>query len=269
MSVIVGTFVKTPNEKKDYTVDWSADLATGETISSSDFEVVGSPASLTLSGETNDNTTATVLTEGGDAGEKYQIRNTVTTSQGNVIESIIEVRVQFLVLGTNTYGEADAADEYFSLAQNNTWLGYAASAREGFLVRATRLLDRQEWVGSKTSSSQALKWPRSETNIDGVEDSVIPTDIQNACYELAAAIADGSEVENEQNNAQKIQSLKAGSVALTYFRGAEGVSTRFPQIVHELVGKYLSGSSPTLVGVSTGTDGSSVTEDTFGLSRGV
>jgi len=102
-----------------------------------------------------------------------------------------------------------------------------------------------------------------------VTNGVIPEDIRRACYELAALIGDGSEVENEANTSQKLQAIKAGSVALTYFRGAEGSSRRFPQAVHELVHKYLSGSSPYLSGVATGVSGESVTAANLGFNRGI
>jgi len=168
----------------------------------------------------------------------------------------------------DVYATIEDADAYLGAAYHaDSWRALTDDDVKGMLlVTATRTLGRQTWLGSKTVSTQPLAWPRSETGVTGVTDTVVPEDIINASIELALAILDGSTVQDDQNTAQKIQTLKAGSVGLTYFREAEGKPLRFPLIVWELVKKYL-GSAIMIVGASSsGTDGVSVTDTDFGRS---
>lgn len=265
--MIVGTFAKTPDEVKDFTIDWSLDLATGEVISSS---TITPPSGITVPANSFSDSLVTLSISGGMLGEKYDIVNTIVTSRSNVLDASILVRVSYLALGDNTLCELDPADNYHALAQNTTWMAYNVSAREGYLVRATRILNRQRWLGEKYDSAQALVWPRSGTGVDGVEDDAVPQAIQDACAELALMIGSGSyDVENDANQAQKLQSIKAGSVGLTYFRGAEGRPHRFPLIVNELLRDYLAGGDLSIGMTATGTDGVSSTEDDFGHAEGL
>lgn len=116
------------------------------------------------------------------------------------------------------------------------------------LVSSTRLLDRQNWQGEKTSDGQPLQWPRTGVTTDPPETNEIPQEIVDASVELAAYMLSGEFDALQQNTANAIQSAKAGSASVTYFRGAEGVSYRFPLPVQELIGKWLKGAGATRTG---------------------
>lgn len=169
------------------------------------------------------------------------------------------------------YADVADADLYLSAALHAAnWRAATDETKAMALVTATRILDRQRWKGDKTDDDQPLSWPRKSTGLAGVEDDVIPQAIIDASIEIASALVDGTDIQNEQNTSQKIQSLRAGSVALTFFRGAEGTANRFPLIVQELLSLYLIGGSGSFGGVITsGTDGESVTRNDFGLNHGV
>ena len=167
---------------------------------------------------------------------------------------------------------ADLAEsEEFMLADPNydTWDALGDTTQSRYLVSATRLLDKQDWKGDQTSSSQELQWPRSDTGIDGVDDNIVPAAIIQASVLLAYELSQGSDVESTKNQAQKIHSLKAGSVGITYFRGAEGTPTRFQTQVQELLKDYLAGSSSTLGAATTGYDGETITGSDFGFTEGL
>ena len=168
------------------------------------------------------------------------------------------------------YSDVETADLYMaaSLSTEN-WDAASDDTKGKALVTASRLLDRQLWRGTKTgtgSPAQVLAWPRTGTGVTGVEDDVIPEGIINGSIELARYLLDGVDVQNEQNISQKISSMRAGSVALTFFRGAEGVAYRFPLIVQELVGPYLAGSGTSLAvgAIASGVDGESLTNKDYG-----
>lgn len=169
------------------------------------------------------------------------------------------------------YADQGEADDYLSAAiQGETWGTQTADQKARALVTATRLLDRQSWSGSKTSDDQEHEWPRSGTGVEGAVDDELPQDIVNATIELAQLLVDGSEVQNDPNQVNKLSSLSAGSVSLTFYHGADQRGQRFPQIVQELVAKYLGGSGAGgLSNIATGTCGQSVTNDYPGFTRGM
>lgn len=172
-----------------------------------------------------------------------------------------------------TYADVVEADEYAAAAIHATaWRAADETTKEMALVTSTRLLDRQAWVGEKTDADQELEWPRSNTGVEGIEDDVVPQQVVDASIEIAIALVDGSQMQTQQSTANNIQSLRAGSVGITYFQGAEGSPLRFPLIVDELlrgllVGSGGSGSGAGLSGaISTSvTCRKSVTYQSFGL----
>jgi len=176
----------------------------------------------------------------------------------------------------DVYADVAEADAYLIASFGSaTWFALDANTKAQALVTATRTLDRQCWLGTKSDGSQILDWPRTGTGVSGVEDGIVPADIVNGSIELAFAISGGSNVQDTTTpGSQQLQIIKAGSVMLTYFRGAEGLAaqfSRFPTRVQELVGQYMCGAQGLLglSGVATGTDGQSVTADPFGFNEGV
>lgn len=169
------------------------------------------------------------------------------------------------------YADVEAANNYFAAASHAAaWVAATVDQKGQALVTSTRTLDRQRWLGDKTDPDQDLAWPRTNTGVDGVEDDEVPANIITASMEMALSILNGEGVQTDQNVSQKIQSLKAGSVSITYFRGAEGQPLRFPLIVHELIRDYLAATGRLgLSGIATGVDGASVTNEDFGYTRGL
>ena len=156
----------------------------------------------------------------------------------------------------SAYADADDADAYLaaSIHAGTTWSGASTTTKAQALVTATRILDRQKWLAAYDTQAERFA-------VQAVLD---------ASCEMALALVDGSDFQTEQTTAQKLQSIKAGSVALTYFRGAEGRPHRFPTIVNELLRDYLAGGGDTtLMPVATGTGGTSSTEDDFGHTEGI
>ena len=183
-----------------------------------------------------------------------------------------------VVISGNTY------DAYRSLAEHEVYLEAQITAttfqgstdddaKGRAIITATRFLDRQEWQGSKADQYQDHEFPRTGlTYADGSEvpSDAVPIEVLDAESELAAVLMDGTDIQGVANpTAQTIQSLRAGSAAITYFRGEELI-TRFPLIVHELLGRWLLGAGSGLVAVATGTDGEDeFEEDRFGLVGGI
>jgi hypothetical protein len=182
-------------------------------------------------------------------------------------------------MGYESYADVADADIYLGAKFNSSaWFALTDEVKGQALVTASRLFDRTCWQGTPTGvSPQVLAWPR--TGITGVDDQTIPDVIVNGSIELAFYLATGSTVEvNATPGAQVLQVIKAGSVMLQYFRGAESLNAqrdRFPLPVMELVGSYLCGAGVNIVGIASGSssgtsDGdTSVTGDNFGFNDGI
>ena len=99
-------FIKDPNAKLDYSISWSAWLASGETISTSTWTATTGITISATPAPSNTSTTTTVWLEGGvvNGGEElgvsrgvsqraYRITNRITTSAGRTDDRSIFVAV--------------------------------------------------------------------------------------------------------------------------------------------------------------------------------
>jgi hypothetical protein len=91
--MIIGAFVKDPNSTIDFAVDWAEWLSSGDTVSSSSWEV---PTGLTVSSASVANNVTRSFLTGGLAGVDYMITNRVTTQGGRIEDRSILVQVRQL-----------------------------------------------------------------------------------------------------------------------------------------------------------------------------
>lgn len=88
----LGKFIKTPNEVKRYSIDYSNWLDTGEYLSAVSFTVTPTatvPLAATASSLGSSATSMTYSVSGGDDGGTYEIVVKVTTTQGQVKEDAV------------------------------------------------------------------------------------------------------------------------------------------------------------------------------------
>jgi len=91
------------------------------------------------------------------------------------------------------YGTETAANTYFltkSFDDDNVWADSASDKRLVALNRATILINRLEFEGDKTVSTQDDEFPR-----DG--DVVVPVEIEYAAYEISRELLRGRDPEQE------------------------------------------------------------------------
>ena len=162
----------------------------------------------------------------------------------------------------NSYATVATANTYLddSIRAGLSWKAVDNDTKARALITATRLLDKQCFIGSKTETSQTLEWPRTgATDADGnaVADDTVPTGIINGCIELAYELSQDSELETSKNTGSNDKRYRAGSVEIEYFRpggvlGTDGI-TRFPVVVMEWIREYLCGNyggAPSAFGTS-------------------
>jgi hypothetical protein len=187
-----------------------------------------------------------------------------------------QIKIDSLIY--EVYGDVAEADVYFAGAIHaDNWRSASDDTKQRALITAARMFDRTCWLGDPSETSgQPLAWPRTGTGVDGVTDDVIPEDIINGNFELALSLVDGSSVQtNATPGAQQLEIIKAGSVMLQYFRGAESLSaqqSRFTLPVMEYVSRYLCGSNLSFLGGSASgvdSDQQSVTGDNYSYNDGI
>jgi len=137
---------------------------------------------------------------------------------------------------SDSYISVADADTYHGTNLNVTdWTGAIAANKEKALKMATRLLDeRIDWVGSKNTDAQALRWPRGlVTTPDGyaVETTEIPTAVTNATAEFAKYLIASDRTGDADGKG--IASLGVGAIDLTFDK--TDTADVLPSIVREML----------------------------------
>ncbi len=85
---------------------------------------------------------------------------------------------------------ADATTYFGNRLDSADWTAATADNKAASLITATTWLDTVEIYGERSSTTQALKWPRTDVTCDGIEADAtfIPKQILNATCEAALAL---------------------------------------------------------------------------------
>jgi len=92
----------------------------------------------------------------------------------------------------NSYVTLAAANAYFeTVPDSTTWASKTDDQKNRALISATRWIDALSFYGDRCTETQALKWPRDNYKVDGIDlaCTLIPDGIKTATYELARAFA--------------------------------------------------------------------------------
>lgn len=107
------------------------------------------------------------------------------------------------------YATSVEAQTYFDGRLNtDAWDDATSANKTKALSMATTLIDRLNFRGEKADSTQENQFPRGD-------DTVVPSDIKNACAEIALALLDGVDPELEFDNL-RMKSQAYGVVRSTY-----------------------------------------------------
>lgn len=132
---------KDPNEVATYTMDFSGDIAAGDTIATASF-TFNVPAGLTKLDEGGDGgSLASVRLSGGTAGHTAVITGTITTTTGDVFEKTAYLPIE------ETYVEPPALTGYTVPVAANlkamfpAFASVPASTINAYIVRGNRMVD--------------------------------------------------------------------------------------------------------------------------------
>ncbi len=96
----------------------------------------------------------------------------------------------------NSYVTLAAANTYFeTVPDSSTWINKTDDQKNRALISATRWIDALTFYGDRCAETQALKWPRNNYTVDGIDLACtsIPDGVKTATYELARAFANDTE----------------------------------------------------------------------------
>ncbi|MRW88862.1 hypothetical protein GJ699_02570 [Duganella sp. FT80W] len=162
---------------------------------------------------------------------------------------------------TETGAGLPNAESYISVADatayhaglgNAAWAALASDTlREQALRKATLYMlqtYRSRWKGVRTTSTQALDWPRYDVEVPDVgygrfvsilASNVVPAEVRNACAELALRVASGVDLSPDLE--RTISRETVGPIT-TEYEGGAAESPRF-KAVDRMLAPYLCGSS--------------------------
>ena len=124
----------------------------------------------------------------------------------------------------NAYAAVADADAYALDRGITSWASATTAQKQVALIDATLFLDATyRFVGTRTSATQALAWPRTGAadQHDGNEiaSNAIPIVLKRAVCELAVKALAASLLQDQERGGM-IDSVKVGPVAVSYAAGA-------------------------------------------------
>ena len=137
----------------------------------------------------------------------------------------------------NSYVTLTEANTYFeTVPDSSTWTNKTDDQKNRSLISATRWIDSFVYYGDRCDDGQALKFPRNNYQVDGVElaCSTIPVNIKYAQYELARALANDSEaMTGNVGTDGNIEEVKLGDIQVKYNIQSQGTGS-----VNNVLDKY-------------------------------
>ena len=153
---------------------------------------------------------------------------------------------------SNSYVTLAAANSYFETVPDSaTWTNKTDDQKNRALISATRWIDSLNYLGDRCDEDQALKWPRNNYDVDGVEleCSLIPAQIKYATYELARALAnDTGAITDETGTTGLYDEVQLGDMKVKYNTRSQAVGTinnvfdKYPWL-QSYLGPYCLGGS--------------------------
>ena len=129
----------------------------------------------------------------------------------------------------NSYVTLTEANSYFeTVPDSTTWDNKTVDQKNRSLISATRWIDSFVYYGDRCDDGQALKFPRNNYQVDGVElsCSTIPNNIKYAQYELARALANDTDaMTGNLGTDGNFSEVKLGDIEVKYNTASQGTGS--------------------------------------------
>ena len=129
----------------------------------------------------------------------------------------------------NSYVTLSESNDYFDTSpDSSTWTNKTDDQKKRALISATRWIDTLVFYGDRCDESQALKFPRNNYQVDGVElaCSAIPNNIKYAQFELARALAnDTGAITGTTGTEGNFSEVRVGDTFVKYNTASQGTGS--------------------------------------------
>ena len=129
----------------------------------------------------------------------------------------------------NSYVTLTEANAYFETVPDSTTRdNKTVDQKNRSLIAATRWIDSFVFYGNRCDDGQALKFPRNNYQVDGVElsCSTIPNNIKYAQYELARALANDTDaMTGNLGTDGNFSEVKLGDIEVKYNTASQGTGS--------------------------------------------
>ena len=129
----------------------------------------------------------------------------------------------------NSYVTLTEANSYFeTVPDSSTWTDKTDDQKNRALISATRWIDTFVYQGDRCDENQALKFPRTNYQVDRVElsCSTIPLNIKYAQYELARALANDTDaMTGNLGTDGNFPEVKLGDIEVKYNTASQGTGS--------------------------------------------
>lgn len=142
----------------------------------------------------------------------------------------------------NSYISVADADTYFDERLNvSNWTGASADNKARALIMATTRIDQEKFEGEKSTTGQALKFPRIDAYDDDAEEfpsDAIPQIVKDATCEMALRLLnDGTTDALADTGLEEYERIKVGSIEVTTRAGFD--AGQLPDNVRRLLREVL------------------------------
>ena len=129
----------------------------------------------------------------------------------------------------NSYVTLTEANDYFDTSpDSSTWTNKTDDQKKRSLISAARWIDTLVFYGDRCDDGQALKFPRNNYQVDGVElaCSKIPNGIKYAQYELARALANDTDaITGTTGKDGNFSEVSLGDIQVKYNTDSQGTGS--------------------------------------------
>ena len=129
----------------------------------------------------------------------------------------------------NSYVTLTEANSYFeTVPDSTTWDNKTDDQKNRSLIAGTICIDSFVYYGDRCDDGQALKFPRNNYQVDGVElaCSKIPNNIKYAQYELARALANDTDaITGTSGKEGNIEEAKLGDLEVKFNIASQGTGS--------------------------------------------
>ncbi len=129
----------------------------------------------------------------------------------------------------NSYVTLAEANSYFETVPSSTqWDNKTDDKKNRALISATRWIDTLVYYGDRCDDDQALKFPRTNYQVDGVElaCTLIPQNIKYAQFELANALANDTDaITGSTGTDGNFEEVKLGDIQVKYNTKSQGTGS--------------------------------------------